>query len=114
MNGKRYSLLTPVCVLLLLFSIECATSATDERLTDRTNDLKRLGQWALIERSLTTENRAETLEVIESWLESPIGLSDAEFFLQVASVAGRADNGHSNLGTAPIYDHFGLVPIRTY
>ena len=89
-------------------------AAQDRPLSaERVEDLTHLQRWARMEQSFSTDGKRAALNRIQALLEGPEPRSDAEFYLQVASITALADNGHSNISVNPAY-RFGLVPIRTF
>jgi hypothetical protein len=81
----------------------------------RNADLLRAQEWVLIERSLHPRDARSALMKLEGMRRNTaLTMSDAEFYLAIASVTATADNGHSNLSLSPIYNEFGVVPLRAY
>ena len=79
----------------------------------RVEDLEALATWVDGEASFSDEGRRMAHDRIAAILDRGPAEDLPGFYLQVASVVGLADNGHSNLTTAPVYG-FGLVPVRAF
>ena len=81
----------------------------------RNADLLRLQEWVLIDRSLDPRRVRGALMKLEGMRRNTgLTMSDAEFYLATASITALADNGHSNTSLSPIYNEFGVAPIRAY
>jgi len=81
----------------------------------RDGDLEQLSWWVSMERSLPRtlwEEAQDSISALRSEAAPP--LSDAQFYMEVRRIAALADNGHSNAATGPIYEDFGLLPLRVY
>lgn len=80
----------------------------------RRADLICVERWIELEQSWPAGAQAEArtkLEALEPVAES---LADVDFYVRVASIVALAQNGHTSLARAPIYERFGLLAIRAY
>ncbi|HEX6884658.1 MAG TPA: hypothetical protein VF530_14885 [Planctomycetota bacterium] len=98
---------------LTLLSLAPVLFAGDGART-RTADLRRLEEWIELEQSFTEAARAAAHAAVAAHLERGTELTDAAFYLEVRRIVALADNGHSNVDDTPIFERFGLVPLRTY
>jgi hypothetical protein len=67
-----------------------------------------------MEQSMTPALWQEAQESISVHQSEETPLSDAQFYMEVRRIAALGDNGHSNVSKGPIYEHFGLLPLRVY
>lgn len=93
--------------------VHTATAQPTPLSAERVADLTQLQEWVVREQSFTLENRQVAASRIQTLLNGPEPRSDAEFFLQVASITALADNAHSNTSFIGAY-RLGLVPIRPF
>jgi hypothetical protein len=101
--------------LLMLFIVLCGTQTSAEGdIYAWDSDLLELEKWVALEKSFTDETRREALQTIEHHRKEKTTFTEAGFYMEVRRIVGFADNGHSNVTTRPIYQTFGLVPIRAY
>ncbi|TPV93195.1 MAG: hypothetical protein B7733_21760 [Myxococcales bacterium FL481] len=82
--------------------------------TPREADVSCLDRWLVAERSWPEGAQASAEQALAALSEEAERLSDAEFYLRVSEIVAFADNAHSGLRRAPIRQHFGRLPIRTY
>jgi hypothetical protein len=87
--------------------------ATGSEGSARDEDLAALPQWIASEASFEGDMGAAANARIQALLAGPGPGTEAERYLEVASVVALADNGHSNVWAAPVYD-MGILPLRTY
>jgi hypothetical protein len=81
---------------------------------ERDGDFEQLSWWVSMERSMTPALWEEAQESISAHRSEKASLSDAQFYMEVRRIAALGDNGHSNVSEEPIYEHFGLLPLRLY
>jgi len=84
-----------------------------EPLDQRVEDLQELRRWVGVEGSFSSSARTEARARIEEILAQGPADDLARFYVEVASVVGLADNGHSNLSRAPLAA-WGFLPIRLF
>ena len=109
---QRFLTLTAMLGLLLASGVRAEEMA--QREIDRSVDVRELGKWIYLDRSLTTERRLQAFQRVIALLRNPTGLTDVEFYLKTAELTALADNGHSNTSIFSVFTEFGLVPLRTY
>ena len=91
-----------------------ASSTTDGDEYDRDADLEQLAWWVSMEHSFSVSLWSEAQEAIASHREKKTQFTDAEFYMEVRRIVGMPDNGHTNVWDRPIYEKFGMVPLRVY
>lgn len=99
-------------ILALLSLIAAFPSQDDGRA--READLRKLEEWIELERSFSEPGRREARAAVAAHMESGWEFDEAAFYMEVRRIVALADNGHSNAGDAPIFERFGLLPLRTY
>jgi hypothetical protein len=77
-------------------------------------DLAKLAEWVELERSFSEPRRQEARAAVAEHQESGTTFSDAAFYLEVRRIVALADNGHSNADDTPIFQRFGLLPLRAH
>lgn len=80
----------------------------------READLRKLQEWIDLERSFSESQRKEAHAAVAAHLASGHEFGDAAFYLEVRRIVALADNGHSNVDDRPIFERFGLLPLRAY
>jgi hypothetical protein len=108
--------LAAILVSALIVAVSGVVNAQEVQETNaREADILRLQEWVLIERSLHPHTARKALMQLEGIRRNKsLVLSDAEFYLTVAGTTAMADNGHSNTSLSPIYNDFGVAPLRAY
>jgi len=101
-------------LFLTLLSLLAPGVGAGDGARPRAADLRRLEEWIELEQSFSEAARAEALASVAGHLERGTELTDAAFYLEVRRIVALADNGHSNVDDTPIFERFGLVPLRTY
>ena len=81
---------------------------------DRVADLAELRRWMTLEQSFTVAARAQAEKLLADYESEASEYTDAAFYMAVRRLVGLAENGHSNVSSQPIYQQFGLLPLRTY
>lgn len=79
----------------------------------REQDLDALRAWVDQDVSFSSAGRTAAKARIDEIEATGPAVQNPAFFLQVASVVGLADNGHSNMGWGTV-GTFGVLPFRTY
>jgi hypothetical protein len=92
----------------------CAALPAQVETRARGTDLQKLQEWIELERSFSEPRRAEAHAAVASHLENDREFSDAAFYLEVRRIVALADNGHSNVDDQPIFERFGLLPVRAH
>lgn len=125
--GLRASLI--VLILVVSISSSAQTLADNEataekrgvpspRITpehsERDRDFEQLSWWVSMDRSMTPAQWQEAQKSISTHRSEKALLSDAQFYMEIRRIAALGDNGHSNVSGGPIYEHFGLLPLRVY
>lgn len=93
--------------LLAAFPIQDARPAHEA-------DLRKLQEWIDLERSFSEPRRQEARAAVAAHLESGRSFSEAAFYMEVRRIVALADNGHSNPDDTPIFQRFGLLPLRAH
>ncbi|MEM1178646.1 MAG: hypothetical protein AAGM22_09905 [Acidobacteriota bacterium] len=85
-----------------------------DRADGRAADLACVERWLDIEQSWPAGAKAAAGRALDSLSAEADGLTPIDFYVRLAALMALADNGHTALSVLPIYDDFGLLPIRTY
>ncbi len=115
----------PRTLALLLLALALATSASlsagpapssesSESEYTRDADLAALVEWVDLEQSFTAERRRQALQTIADLRQEKVEFTDASFYMELRRIVGLAENGHTAVTGQPVYDSFGLVPLRAY
>lgn len=112
----------PVLVAIVVMGVlvfnnseaELVPQKTPQEITERLQDIDVLATYVDIDKSYSEENRKKALEHIQFMRSNAATMSDAAFYLAVRKMAAIADNGHTNVGSRPVYQEFGAVPMRVY
>ena len=99
---------------LTLLPFLLPASSGDEKARAREADLRKLDEWIDLERSFTDERRREAHSAVAAHLDQGKQFTDSELDMEVRRIVALADNGHSNADVDPIFERFGLLPLRTY
>ena len=102
-----------LCLLVCTLAVPVPAQGAEFSAASRAADLQAMTEWIDTEASFDEAGKEFAKQQLETLLKKDPPATEAGFYLEVASIVGLADNGHSNLSTHPVYG-FGLVPIRTY
>ncbi|MCP4600910.1 MAG: hypothetical protein GY847_10340 [Proteobacteria bacterium] len=91
-----------------------ASSTTDGDEYDRDADLEQLAWWVSMEHSFSVSLWSEAQQAIAGHRKDKTKFTDAEFYMEVRRIVALPDNGHTNVSGSPIYEKFGMVPLRVY
>ena len=82
--------------------------------SERAADWAHMKKWFDLDESASDEMRAEGLRTLDEHINGKVGFTEAEFYMELRRIAALADNGHSNVTDRPIYEQFGLLPLRAF
>lgn len=118
-RSSRLSARSRQAVVLTIFAFSAAVgwvepAESTQSEGPRADDLDALLRWVELDRSWPAGVQEQAVAEVARLQRAEDELSDAEFYLAVASVVALADNGHSNVGTDPAYAVWGMLPIRVF